>query len=531
MLKVDFRPIKTKAHNADKPNLSLSEADDRSGGVLESSYIRQLLRADSLPQGSTDMRIIAISNQKGGCGKTTIAINLAACLAREGQRTLTIDLDPQGHCALGLAVPEEQIEVSIAEILTADPDRELPDLSRVIWQISSNFDLIPSRVDLSKLERKLSDVDNRERRLERALQGVADRYDLVVIDTPPTIGFLTESALYAADEIIVPVDTGYFSLHGLSKQLDTVRAMRAAWDKPLTLRILANHYDVRTKLAREILAELRKRHGDAMFTSFINFNTKLKESASLGQPITEYDPASTGCRDFVRFARELISIEPTNGFATMQERATVTPTRKDVPAASARPISPAAPEPSTLSTAQAIPVRPTTTPNVAKLDPITDIEAGSERGQSLIDRADALAAEANQLLATTETLIGGTRALSRPEMPPTPVETERKIERIYGPRAMENGTLFVIRAAGANRVQLAGDFNDWNPSRTPLQHVDHDTFQIKLPLRPGRYHYRYVIDGHWRNDPENHRVETNPYGDLNNVVEVGSNPAPSVVSL
>lgn len=468
------------------------------------------------------MRIIAVANQKGGCGKTTIAINLAACLAREGQRTLTVDLDPQGHCALGLAVPEEQIEVSIADILAADPDRETPDLGRVIWQISSNFDLIPSKVDLSRLERRLSDVPDRERRLHRAFQGIADRYDLVIIDTPPTIGFLTESALFAASEVIVPVDTGYFSLHGLSKQLDTIRHFRAAWGKPLTLRILANHYDVRTKLAREILAELRKRHGDAMFATFINFNTKLKESASLGQPITEYDPASTGCRDFVRFARELIALEPGEPVAAMPEPVGVT---ASAPADGAAPATPRTPLTPTA------PVIPPATPSVAHLQPIAAGGPDNERDQSLIDRADALAAEASQLLATTETLIGGTRPVSRPQSSPSPVETARKIERIYGPRAMEGGTLFIIRAAGANRVQLAGDFNDWNPSRTPLQHVDLDTFQIKLPLRPGRYHYRYVIDGQWRNDPENHRVETNPFGDLNNVVEVGSNPTSNVATL
>lgn len=411
------------------------------------------------------MRTIVVANQKGGCGKTTIVINLAACLAREGQRTLVLDLDPQGHCALGLAVPEEQIETNIADVLAQDPDEALPDMSRVTWQISSNFDLIPSRVDLASLEQRLAGVEGRERRLREALLTIEDPYDFILIDTPPTIGFLTLSALCAADEVIVPVDTGYFSLHGLSKQLETIRELRASREWTLTVRVLANLYDVRTKLAREILAELRKRHGDAMFTSFINFNTKLKESCSLGQPITEYDPASSGCRDFVRFARELIALES------------------------------AVPEP-------------------------LPVEVAIQPDESIMQRAEALAANANQLLATTETLLGPGRPGPRSTAAPTPEETDRKIEIIYGPQRVEDGMLFVVRAAGAKDVRLAGEFNGWNPDLAPLQPLRGSAFQIRLPLAPGRYQYRYVIDGSWRNDPENDRVELNPYGELNSVVEV-----------
>lgn len=447
------------------------------------------------------MRTIAIANQKGGCGKTTVTINLAACLAREGRRTLAIDLDPQSHLALGLAVPEEQIEVSVTDLLRTDPQQA--DLSRFTWQISSNFDLVPSKTDLSQLERETAGDGGREQRLKASLESVREKYDFVILDTPPTIGFLTEAALFAADEVIVPVDTGYFSLHGLSKQMDTLRQVRSEWNKPLTLRIVANHYDVRTKLAREILAELRKRHGDAMFTTFINFNTKLKESASLGQPITEYDPSSSGCRDFVRFAREVIALSQ--------------------PAVTAPPVAVASSDAG----------QPTAPPR-------------TEAEQSLMDRADALAADAEKLLATTQTLVGRPQeevqgaasgnghaqsAEQRVEQPapiaeraPDPVRTAEKIERIYGPRAVDDGVVFVIRAEGANRVQIAGDFNDWNPDRTPLANVDHETFQIKVPLMPGRYQYRYVVDGHWRNDPDNHNVEMNPYGELNNVIDVGAEP-------
>lgn len=418
------------------------------------------------------MRIIAIANQKGGCGKTTVAINLAACLAREGQRTLAVDLDPQGHCALGLAVPEEQIEVSVADVLLADPMEQAPDLSRVIWQISSNYDLLPSRIDLSTLEQKLAGVAGRETRLRAALETICEKYDFVIVDTPPTVGFLTQNALYAADEIIVPVDTGYFSLHGLSKQLQTIRELRTSYGRSITVRILANLYDVRTKLGREILAELRKRHGDAMFTSFINFNTKLKESCSLGQPITEYDPVSSGCRDFVRFARELIALSPQA--AVDAEEAPMT---------------------------------------VAKAPAAGLVDEG------LLRQAEALAENANKLLATSQTLLGGGVGL-RTQAPPTPQETDRKIELIYGPRPVSDGVLLTVRAPGASRVHVAGDFNGWNPSSIAMGHLADDSYQIKLPLLPGRYQYRYVIDGRWERDPANHLAEQNPFGDVNSVLVV-----------
>ncbi len=471
------------------------------------------------------MRIIAVANQKGGCGKTTISINLAACLAREGQRTLIVDMDPQGHCALGLAVPEEQIERSIADVLLQEgpTPEEAVDLGRVTWQISSNFDLIPSKLDLSRVDKKLVGVPGREQRLRFALDTVQHKYDFVIVDTPPTIGFLTQSALNAADELLVPVDTGYFALHGLSKQLDTIRQMRAETGRAMTLRILANLYDVRTKLGREILAELRKRHGDAMFTSFINFNTKLKESTSLGQPITEYDPSSSGCRDFVRLARELISLNA----AAVQVSV---PQPMSIPAASVRPSITTSVDSSTTfmqpasaprhAPAEYVPSSVDTLTRPSLAASVISVEPSRTVDRSLLAQADALAENASKLLATTETLIGTGRLATTPRPIPTALDTQRKIEQLYGPRAVEDGILFVVRANGAHNVRVAGSFNNWNPDRTPMMHVDADTFQIKVPLPPGRYTYRYVIDGHWRNDPANHEVEMNPFGELNNVVVV-----------
>jgi len=403
------------------------------------------------------MRTIAIANQKGGCGKTTVSINLAACLAREGRRTLLVDMDPQGHCALGLAVPEDQIEVSIYEVLVGGNNGDRIDIARSIWQITANFDLAPATTSLANLEPTLQSHPDCHQRLSDALCSVSDKYDFTIIDCPPHIGMLTYNALEAASEVVIPVDTGYFSLQGLSKQLETVEAVRASRENPLEIRILANLYDVRTKLGREILNELKRKFGPMMCHTFINFNTKLREGASFGQPITEYDPGSMGFRDFVRLARELIS----SGGPEMV---------------------------------------PTT----------------------LLRQADNLAEQAEKLLATTKPLFDHKEQLAEEQPPATPEEVQEKIDVIYGVRATQEGVMFTVHAPGASNVSLAGDFNNWSPDATPMVQQDRgDCFRALLPLAPGRYLYRYVIDGQWRKDDHNDYVEANPFGELNSVVEVG----------
>jgi chromosome partitioning protein len=405
------------------------------------------------------MRTIAIANQKGGCGKTTVSINLAACLAREGRRTLLVDMDPQGHCALGLAVPEEQIEVSIYDILMDGPTGERLDITRAVWQITANFDLAPSTKVLAAFEQVMQGRSDCNHRLAEALAGIDGKYDFVIIDCPPHIGLLTQNALTAASEVIIPVDTGYFSLQGLSKQLETIETMRAGRENPLEVRVLANLYDVRTKLGREILSELKRKFGPLMCHTFINFNTKLREGASFGQPITEYDPTSMGFRDFVRLARELISTGGPDMVAT-----------------------------------------------------------------TLLRQADELSEKAEQLLATSRPLFAsdGSEPPTENAAPATPEQIDRKIKEIYGTTVTPEGVWFVAHAPGAQEVSVAGDFNNWTPSATPMMRNGRaDCFHALLPLAPGRYCYRFVVDGQWRHDDGNTYVEANPYGELNSVIEVG----------
>jgi chromosome partitioning protein len=169
------------------------------------------------------MRTIAIINQKGGCGKTTTSINLAACLARLGQKTLLVDMDPQGHCGVGLAVPEEQIERTIYDGLIEDStDGKQSKMSEIVWQIASDFDLAPSNLKLAGFEQIFAGRTGREDRLTKALDSVRSIYNWTILDCPPSVGLLTFNALKACDEVIVPVETGFFSLHGLAKMMETL---------------------------------------------------------------------------------------------------------------------------------------------------------------------------------------------------------------------------------------------------------------------------------------------------------------------
>jgi chromosome partitioning protein len=215
-------------------------------------------------------------------------------------------MDPQGHCGVGLAVPEEQIEKTIYDTLIETTDGKPSEISQIVWQIATDFDLAPSNIRLAAFEQVFSQRAGRDERLRKALEKVKASYQWCVIDCPPSVGLLTFNALKAADEVVVPVETGYFSLHGLAKMMETLEVMRQRCGRDVLIRILPTLYDTRTKLAREVLSELRVRFKQYLMESAVNFNTKLKEAASFGQPITEYDPGSRGYKDFVLLARELM---------------------------------------------------------------------------------------------------------------------------------------------------------------------------------------------------------------------------------
>lgn len=409
------------------------------------------------------MRTIAIVNQKGGCGKTTISINLASALASREYRTLLVDMDPQSHCAVGLAVPEEQIEQSIYDVLISNSRGEPLRLSEVLWQISDGFELAPASIDLAAFEQQMSGIAERENCLRLLLEQVKPDYDYVIVDCSPSIGLLTFNAIRAATDIIVPVDMGYFSLHGLSKQLDTLSVLSKQCSQEIDVMVLASMYDVRTKMGREILGELRKHFSGKMFKTVVNFNTKLKEAASLGQPISEYDAASKGHKDFQMLAEELV------GADTQMHRAELVGTLQD------------------------------------------KLEAISASAEELLSSVE-------QPAASQEAEMGETAEVSETA---EVKDLDAKLAELYGVRQAEDAVMFTTLYPRASTVQIAGDFNNWQPENTPLQKVgENGVWQIKLPMTKGKYRYRLVVDGQWQQDPYNEFMELNPYGEYNSVLEV-----------
>ncbi|MHC4624156.1 MAG: AAA family ATPase [Planctomycetota bacterium] len=430
------------------------------------------------------MRTIAVVNQKGGCGKTTVSINLASALAEAGHRTLLVDMDPQSHCAVGLAVPEEQIEQSIYDVLISKSRNEPIKLTEILWQISEKLQLAPASIDLSAFEQQMAGIAERECCLREVLGEVRGEYDWAIIDCPPAVGLLTFSALRAATDVVVPVETGYFALHGLSKQLDTLSILCERCNHTVNVRVLASMYDIRTKMGREILAELRKHFADKMFKTVVNFNTKIKEAASLGQPICEYDPASKGNRDFRGLAEEIVGSqenvqrhEYVNSLASQLEAISAT---ADELLEAAKPRT------------QAIEVVETEIPKVAV----------AETAESALT-AVAEAPEA-QIQAA-----------------PEPPATEAKLCDYYGVSQVSDAIVFATLYPRAQSVQIAGDFNNWQPAETPMEKIGKTgAWQTQLKLPAGKYRYRLVVDGQWQQDPYNEWTELNPFGDYNSVVEV-----------
>lgn len=463
------------------------------------------------------MRTVAIINQKGGCGKTTSSINLSACLARLGQKTLLVDMDPQGHCGTGLAVPEEQVERTIFDAML-DPsdsrDGRVPKISEVVWQIATDFDLAPSNIRLAAFEQVFAGRPGREDRLSNALALVKDQYKWCIIDCPPSVGLITFNALKACDEAIVPVETGYFSLHGLTKMMETLEMLRERAGKEIIIRVLPTLYDTRTKLAREVLSELRAKFKDYLMTSTVNFNTKLKEAASFGQPITEYDPGSRGYKDFVNLARELMGARPAEVEQTpdkmnrpqelvQRARALAQLTNYQF-GKNAVPTIPQAQPSNGGSMPSSMPSTPMTQPASAPAGTPSFAGAGMMRSAAPAPGSIHRIAASSQLSA-----------------PPIAVRTtDQKLADFYGVKQTMDGVVFSARFDNARQVLIAGDFNNWMPMSTPMQHEPRGAWTMKLPLGPGRYRYRFVVDGKWQTDPHNQYVETNQFGELNNVVEV-----------
>jgi chromosome partitioning protein len=250
-------------------------------------------------------RIIAFANQKGGVGKTTTAVNLAAALAQAPRKVLLVDIDPQGNATMGSGVDKRELSASVTEVLLGEcAPRD------AILATAEGYDLLPGNSDLTAVEIQLMDTPGREAKLKTALAALDKNYDYILIDCPPSLSLLTLNALAAADGVIVPMQCEYYALEGLSALIDTIEALKHKLNPRLEIfGVVRTMFDVRNNLANAVSAELTKHFGDLVFRSIIPRNVRLAEAPSHGRSIVGYDKSSRGGIAYLGLAGEIIRRE------------------------------------------------------------------------------------------------------------------------------------------------------------------------------------------------------------------------------
>jgi len=248
-------------------------------------------------------RIVCISNQKGGVGKTTTAINLAASLAAAERKTLLIDLDPQGNAGSGLGIDKSQLTGSIYDaLIDGQPLVELVHPTELRF-----LDVVPATNDLTGAEVELVGMEQREQRLKKALEPLKRKYDFILIDCPPSLGLLTLNALAAADSVLIPLQTEYYAMEGLAQLMSTVELVQQALNPKLTVEgIVLTMFDPRANISHQVSDEVRRVFPQLVYTTVVPRNVRLAESPSFGKPVLLYDIRSKGCEAYLGVARELL---------------------------------------------------------------------------------------------------------------------------------------------------------------------------------------------------------------------------------
>ena len=248
-------------------------------------------------------KIISITNQKGGVGKTTTAVNLAAGIGERGKKVLLVDLDPQGNATSGLGVSKKQISLSAYDVLILGAEAR----KAVLRTPFKNVSLLPSNINLAGAEIELVEMENRIMGLRAALLREKERYDFIFIDCPPSLGLITVNALAASDSILIPIQCEYYALEGLSQLLTTVRTVKRMYNETLEIEgVLLTMYDSRLNLTVQVVDEVKKYLGGKIFSTVIPRNVRLSEAPSFGQPIMYYDRASRGAQAYTELADELL---------------------------------------------------------------------------------------------------------------------------------------------------------------------------------------------------------------------------------
>ena len=355
------------------------------------------------------MHVIAVSNQKGGCGKTTTAINLAASFASMGRRSLVIDLDQQAHATFGLGVRGDKLESSMYNVLTGQEEKKKKFLEDVILPLDAQLDLAPSHILLSTIEQEFTNKDESVSKLHDTLAVLSFPYDYVVIDCPPSLGFLTFNALRASQTVLVPVELSSFSLMGVDKLLSMIELIRVKLQVTPKVYALPTLVDMRTRLSKHMMEEIHQVFGGHILSTVIHQSVSVKESQMKGVPLMKWNAKSRGAVDYLML------------------------------------------------------------------------------GQEILNRT---ASEA-------------------------PLAQEKK--------TLPQNRLrdFILKIGDAKEVHLVGDFNNWSISQNSLLwRKDGNVWQKRVFLEPGKYRYKYVIDGRWIVDPGNDQLEPNPYGGMDSVFEI-----------
>lgn len=251
-------------------------------------------------------KAIAIFNQKGGVGKTTTNINLAACLALKGKKILILDIDPQGNTTSGIGISKKGLAKTTYEVLVDD----LPPEQAILPTCVANLDIIPASVQLAGAEIELVQLEGREKRLKKAIDKIKDKYDYIFIDCPPSLGLLTINSLTAVDSVLIPIQCEFYALEGVSQLMSTIELVKKNLNKALEIQgVILSMFDGRTNLSIQVVEEVKKYFKGKVYTTVIPRNVRLAEAPSFGIPITEYDPKSKGAAAYLEFAEEFIELE------------------------------------------------------------------------------------------------------------------------------------------------------------------------------------------------------------------------------
>lgn len=362
------------------------------------------------------MRILSIANPKGGCGKSTTAINLSAALASRGRRVCLADLDPQGHATLGCGVNAGELKQSLADALNPDESKRRP-LAGVLTPTGYGVDLAPAAEGLAAFAAEPPGSPECCLRLRKALFALDPGPDYVVIDCPPGLGPLTDNGLCAAGEILIPVDMSRFAIQGADRLLARVEQMEQRFGHRPHCYILPVMVDSRSVFAEAMVARIREHFGDRVLGGVIHSSAKIREATNRGKPVMAYRSRAKVSHDFLRLAREV---------------------------------------------------------------------------ESLSSNAEA-------------------------------ARLTMEAQRSLMPHLDGDRVVFTFEEPHARQVRLAGDFNDWNPDQTPLEGPDASgLWRVAMPLSPGEYRYRYVVDNNWTPDPANPEARTNEFGELNSILRLKS---------